>query len=311
MTSSPPDNVLVSLESLLALRFQVGKHLQKTRKKTTAVTAGSYASPIRGRGMDFSEVRLYQPGDDIRSIDWRVTARTGKPHTKLFTEERERPVFFVIDTGPSMQFGTKVAFKSVVAAKLAGILAWSAMSHGDRVGGILFSGKDHEEIKPNSSKRGILKFFNKLVEWNKVNFESTIESSNIAESSDFYDVAVRLKRVARPGSVVYVISDFNNIDHKSELYFSLISKHCELIMINIYDAMEKFSPRSGNYVVTNGQQFEKLSIGDKKFSDAFESEFSKKEHDLKNFCMRSGIRFLSVCTTDDLQQVLSLKLAQN
>jgi len=145
------------------------------------------------------------------------------------------------------------------------------------------------------------------VEWNKAN----LASRNISESSDFYDVAVRLKRVARPGSVVYVISDFNNIDHKSELYFSLIGKHCELIMINIYDAMEKFSPPSGNYMVTNGQRFEKLSIGNKAFSEAFQNEFSKKEDNLKHFCMKSGIRFLSICTSDDLQQILRLKLAQN
>ena len=301
-----PENVLVSLDNLLALRFQAGKKLAKTRKKSTAMTAGNYASPMRGRGMDFSEVRLYQPGDDIRSIDWRVTARTGKAHTKLFTEERERPVFFVTDTGPSMQFGTQVAFKSVVAAKLVGMLAWSAMSHGDRVGGILFSGNDHEEIKPNGSKRGILTFFRKLVEWNK----KSLEARDISQSSDFYDVAVRLKRVARPGSVVYLVSDFNNIDHKSELYFALIAKHCELIMINIYDTLEKTPPPQGNYMMTDGQNFEKLSIGSKDISDALSSEFEKKEHNLKSFCMKNGIRYLSVCTTDDLQQLLRLKLTQ-
>ena len=98
MSTDLPENILASLDSLLALRFQAGNHFLKSRKKTSAVSSGGYASPIRGRGMDFSEVRLYQPGDDIRSIDWRVTARTGKTHTKLFTEERERPVFFVIDT---------------------------------------------------------------------------------------------------------------------------------------------------------------------------------------------------------------------
>jgi uncharacterized protein (DUF58 family) len=254
--------------------------------------------------MDFSEVRLYQPGDDIRSIDWRVTARSGKAHTKLFTEERERPVFFVVDTGPSMQFGTKVAFKSVIAAKLAGMLAWSALAHGDRVGGILFSGKEHEEIKPNSSKRGILTFFRKMVDWNKKN----LEVRDISESSDFYDVAVRLKRVAKPGSVVYVISDFNNIDHQSELYLSLIGKHCELILINVYDVLEKHSPPAGNYLMTNGLRFEKFSIGRDEFADAFRNEFEKKENRLKNFCMKSGIRFLSICTTDDLQQILRLKL---
>lgn len=301
-----PDNILVSLESLIALRFLAGKQSAKLRKKTSAITSGNYASPIRGRGMDFSEVRLYQPGDDIRSIDWRVTARTGKAHTKLFTEERERPVFFVVDTGSSMQFGTKVAFKSVIAAKLAGLLAWSAMSQGDRVGGVLFSGKEHEEIKPKNTKRGLLTFFKKLVDWNQRSLESTTETG----LSNFYDVAVRLKRVARPGSVVYLISDFNQMDEKSEMYFSLIAKHCELIMINVYDPLEKFSPPPGNYMMTDGERFEKLSIGNAKFSQAFETKFHKKEDKIKQFCMKNGIRFLSVCTTDDLQTVIKLKLPQ-
>lgn len=300
-----PDNVLVSLDSLIALRLQASKTTTKSRKKSTAVTAGSIASPIRGRGMDFSEVRAYQPGDDIRSIDWRVTARTGKTHTKLFTEERERPVFFVVDAGSSMQFGTRVAFKSVIAAKLAGLLAWSSMAHGDRVGGILFSGNDHEEIKPKNAKRGILALFKKMVEWNKKNLTMTD-----AEPSHFYDVAVRLKRVARPGSVVYVISDFNQMDEKSQWYFSLIAKHCELIMIKVYDPLEKHSPPPGNYRMTDGQRFEKMSIGSKKFSTDFQNEFEKKENNLNIFCTQHGIRFLSVCTTDDLQQVLAMKLAQ-
>lgn len=305
-TTTIPDNVLINLESLLALRFQAGTKLSKSRKKSTAVTAGNYASPIRGRGMDFSEVRLYQPGDDIRSIDWRVTARTGEAHTKLFTEERERPVFFVTDTGPSMQFGTQVAFKSVIAAKLVGMLAWSALGHGDRVGGILFSGGDHEEIKPNGGKRGILTFFKKLVEWNKKN----LAARDISRASDFYDVAVRLKRVARPGSVVYIVSDFNNIDHKSELYFSMIARHCELIMINIYDALEKHSPPPGNYMMSDGKQFEKLSIANKDFSEALKNEYERKESQLKKFCLKNDIRFLSVCTTDDLDQLLRMKMAR-
>lgn len=301
-----PSNVLVSLESLIALRFLAGKNTIKARKKTSSITAGNYASPIRGRGMDFSEVRLYQPGDDIRSIDWRVTARTGKAHTKLFTEERERPVYFVVDTGASMQFGTRVAFKSVIAAKLAGLLAWSALSHGDRIGGILFSGKEHEEIKPNNTKRGILTFFKKLVEWNQRN----LSSDKLSEVSDFYDVAVRLKRVARPGSVVYLISDFNQIDEKAEMYFSLIAKHCELIMINVFDPLEKHSPPPGNYMLTDGSVFEKLSITNKRVSQEFEQVFSKKEMKLKQFCLQRGIRYLSVCTTDDLQKMIKLNFSQ-
>jgi len=306
MSSGIPENILFSLDSLIALRLQAGKHASKARKKSTAITAGNYASPIRGRGMDFSEVRLYQPGDDIRSIDWRVTARTGKAHTKLFTEERERPVFFVVDTGPSMQFGTKQAFKSVIASKLAGILAWSAKTHGDRVGGILFSGESHEEIKPSGSKQGILTFFKKLVEWN----QNSLNAENVSRSSDFFDVATRLKRVAKPGSVVYIISDFAHVDEKSELYFSMIAKHCELVMIKIFDPLEKQSPPPGNYMMTDGQNFEKLSIGSSLFSNEIHDQFEKSEKALKSFCIRNAIRFFTVCTTDDLQHVLRLQLAQ-
>ncbi|HFE37134.1 MAG TPA: DUF58 domain-containing protein [Gammaproteobacteria bacterium] len=301
-----PDNILISLDSLLALRFRAANNLSKSRKKTSAVIAGNYASPIRGRGMDFSEVRLYQPGDDVRSIDWRVTARTSKAHTKLYTEERERPVLFVVDTGSNMQFGTKVAFKSVIAARLVGSLAWSAMVHGDRVGGIMFSGKDHEEIKPAGSKRGVLKLFRKMLEWNKAN----LENRNAETAGGYVDVAVRIKRVARPGSVVYVFSDFAQIDQKAERYFSSISAHCELIFVNIYDELEKKAPPPGRYLISDGQRFEKLTVANRKFSHALRKEFEKRDHELKSYCIKNGIRLLSVCTTDDLQQVLRVKLAQ-
>ena len=121
-------------------------------------SGGGYVSPYRGRGMEFEEVRAYQPGDDIRNMDWRVTARTGRPHTKLFREERERPVLFLVDLGPSMAFGTRVAFKSVVAARAAALLAWAARDNGDRIGGIVFAGKRHRELRPAARERGMLPF---------------------------------------------------------------------------------------------------------------------------------------------------------
>jgi uncharacterized protein (DUF58 family) len=113
----------------------------------------------KGRGMEFDEVRLYQPGDDVRSIDWKVTARTDKPHTKLFREERERPVFISVDNRPTMQFATRGVFKSVQAAKLAALIAWAAQRHGDRIGGQIFSSQSCYELKPQHGKHGVLRFF--------------------------------------------------------------------------------------------------------------------------------------------------------
>jgi len=121
-----------------------------------------FPHPFGGRGIDFEETRIYQPGDDIRTMDWRVTARTGKPHTKVYREERERPTFFLVDYNPSMFFGSKVAFKSVIAAKTAAILAWAAAREGNRVGGLVFSGNLLRTTPLKASSHGVLPLLKSL-----------------------------------------------------------------------------------------------------------------------------------------------------
>ncbi|MDH3326715.1 MAG: DUF58 domain-containing protein [Gammaproteobacteria bacterium] len=299
-----PDSVVVSMQSLIALRLQAGKSIGSTRKKSTAQRSGNFASPFRGRGMDFSEVRLYQPGDDIRSIDWRVTARTGKTHTKLYTEERERAIYFVVDTGPSMQFGTQVSFKSVVASKVAGLLAWSSMSHGDRVGGIFFSGNKHKEIKPVGGKRGVLTFLKNMVDWSHDSFSKNDESTG----SGFVDVVSRLKRVAKPGSLIFIISDFNVISESARLYLRQISQHCDLALINVYDELEKNAPPAGNYMLSDGSHSGKFVANGKSTHDTILSDFIATEDKLKQFCLKSGIHFFSICSTDDLSGHITLNM---
>lgn len=299
-TQNLPNNVLVSLENLLELRFLASNMFHKTYKRSAAALSGNYASAFRGRGIDFSEVRLYEPGDDIRNMDWRVTARTTKPHVKLFTEERERPVLFVVDCGTSMQFGTRTAFKSVIAARISALLAWSAMSHGDRIGGVLFAGDSHEEIKPAGAKRGILKFLKRLVEWNVANFQSRQPN----ESSQLINVVARLKRVARPGSLVYFISDFSHLDKKSEQHLAQIARHCDVVMINVIDHIEKFPPPPGNYMMTDGFSFGKLSMDNSDMREVFRQEFIQREENLKTFAKKHRIHYFSVATSDDIHKVL-------
>jgi len=299
-----PDSVLVSMQSLISLRLLAGKSINSTRKKSAAQQAGNFASPFRGRGMDFSEVRLYQPGDDIRSIDWPVTARTGKTHTKLYTEERERAIYFVVDTGASMQFGTRVSFKSVVAAKVAGLLAWSSMSHGDRVGGILFSGHKHKELKPIGGKRGVLTFFKSLVDWSQDTFAYQASAPHHQQEktteTGFVDVVSRLKRIAKPGSLVFIISDFDSLGATAKTYLSQISQHCDIALINIYDELEKNAPPSGNYMLSDGYQAGRFVVNGKKTHQVILSDFLASENNLKQFCLKSGIHFFSICSTDDL-----------
>ncbi len=141
------DPVRVSTASLIRLIGPASTLSLKVRF-IRAQQSGAYLSAFKGRGMEFEEARPYQPGDDIRNLDWRVTARTGKPHTKLFREERERPILLWVDYRNTMFFATKGVYKSVIAARAAALLAWSAHHHGDRVGGIIFSEQIHHELKP-------------------------------------------------------------------------------------------------------------------------------------------------------------------
>lgn len=262
--------------------------------------SGNYASSFRGRGIDFSEVRQYEPGDDVRSIDWRVTARTGKPHTKLFIEERERPVIFVVDCGASMQFGTQGAFKAVVAARCMAMLAWSAMRHGDRVGGIIFSGTSHEEIKPVGGKRGILKFFRHLVK----NNEQQLVAEQSSSSANFKDILFRLKRVAKPGSLIYLISDFDGLQQHDANAFVQLASHCDIALIHVYDVIEKSAPPAGQYRVTDGEQVGVINVDNKEFPQMINQQFERQRHNLEQICRQYGMHYFSIATTDNVQQVV-------
>ena len=155
-TGDPPARLHPDLPDLIALRGQARRLDLAPRGLVLATRAGGHLSRFRGRGMEFDESRRYQPGDDPRHMDWRVTARAGAPHVKLFREERERPVWLLVDLGPSMRFGTRVAFKSAVAAQAAALLGWAAVERGDRVGGLIFDETRRLERRPAARSSGLL-----------------------------------------------------------------------------------------------------------------------------------------------------------
>ena len=250
--------------------------------------------------MDFSEVRLYEPGDDVRNIDWRVTARTGKAHTKLFVEERERPVLFCVDCSDSMQFGTQGAFKSVIAARAMALLAWSAVKHGDRVGGLLFAGESHIELKPTGGKRGILKFFNHLITLN----EQQLQKQQFSQAVDFRDTLLRLKRISRPGSLVYLISDFNGLQQQDLNLISQIAKHCDLVLIHVYDVLEKYAPPTGSYRVSDGNKSGILHVDKHHFQEKLSEQFNETISKLERIKRQYGVYSISIASNQDVKQIL-------
>ena len=202
----PLDPVRVTAPGLVALARQAGAIGLDTRRIRSRMT-GEYLSPFRGRGMEFDEARIYQPGDDIRNIDWRVTARTGRVHTKMFREERERPVFLWVDLRTPMFFATRGAYKSVIAARAAGLVAWSAQQRGDRVGGLVFSDSEHHEVRPQRGKPAVLHLINRLA-----GHPAWTDPAATVDPRAGLDAALRMRRLARPGSLVFLISDFRGLD---------------------------------------------------------------------------------------------------
>lgn len=244
--------VTAELAELLA--FQHVARLARYRPEQRANRAGNHLSKRRGRGMDFSEVRNYQAGDEIRHMEWRVTARTGKPHIKLYQEERERPVVIVADFAPSMYFGTRGAFKSVLASRLAAMIAWTAVKQGDWVGGVFFSPKQHNEYIPRARKAGVLTLLSALSDYTKSSPEE------IAGSRSFSHALQRLNRVARPGSILVIISDFYQCDAECFRLLARLRAHNDILAYHICDPLELTPPKPQQYAISNGHEERLLDL---------------------------------------------------
>ena len=285
--------VSASLKTLIDLAKPASRlDLQHSRNR--ALQSGGYVSRFKGRGMEFDETRLYQPGDDIRTIDWRVTARTGKPHTKVFREERERPVFISVDDRLTMRFATRGVFKSVLAAKLAGLLAWAAEYHGDRIGGQLFSEQECRELKPQNGRHAVLRFLNALVESHKPT----------GQAFTLDQVLARLNQHARPGSLVYIISDFRGINDQAETHIAKLSRHCEVVLIFIYDPLESHLPVKGRYRFTDEIRDVVMDTGDQKRLSAYHQRFAERLQRLELLSKKRGLAFIQCSTMEDPLQCL-------
>ncbi len=240
------NGVEVDLQTLIGLRQEARRLDIAPRGKVLATRSGGHLSRFRGRGVEFDESRVYQPGDDPRNMDWRVTARSGQPHVKVFREERERPVWLLVDVGESMRFGTRVAFKSVIAAQAAALLAWAAADKGDRVGGLVFDETRHFERRPVARTRGLLPLLKALS-------EAPIPGEDGGHSS-VSSAADHLTHLVRPGSLVFLLSDFAGIHADDGAWLARLARGSEVVMVHIFDAIDVEIPPAGLYPVSDGNQ---------------------------------------------------------
>jgi len=292
----------VELEQLIKLRHLAANIELFPANPSRSYLSGGYRSAIRGRGMDFEEVRLYQPGDDIRSIDWRVTARTAKAHTKIFREEKDRPVILAIDQSSSLFFGSRVTYKSVMVAQLASLLAWAGLQQNDKVGGIIFNNQSHQEIKPLRNKHAVLKLLEAVTQFNHALFDQctqTPEATTHQQVLSFPDMLEKLRHIAKPGSAVFLISDFMHYDTNAERILHLIKRHTDVYALIVADTLEKNLPAEGNFSVTDGLKKLRFSSHDKKLHLQYTNTFDQRLDQLQIRFKKLRIPHRVVWTHDD------------
>ncbi len=298
-TDSP---VRVSIGDLIRLR-SAGETLRIAAPRVRVLAAGGHLSPYKGRGVEFDESRPYQPGDDLRTIDWRVTARTGKPHTKVFREERNRPVILWVDLRRPMMFATRGAYKGVLAAEAAALIAWSAIAHGDRLGGLVFSDTEHHELRPRLGRRAALRLFQLICDsrgWTGAD-EAT------GEVTDTDRALLRLTRVARPGSLIFLLSDFRNLGVDSERHLRQLASHCDLVLLNIFDPFEVELPPAGRYRIQMGARSVAIETGNMKTRTEYRQAFEARHQRIHGLRRLGGVTVLDCQTTDEPRTVLSKK----
>ena len=259
--------------------------------------SGMRVSRFRGRGMEYSESRIYLPGDDIRSIDWRVTARTGRPHTKLFHEERDRPVLFVVDLGDHMRFGTRRAFKSVVAAEAASLLAWAAAENGDRVGGLVLAGGLAAESRIRGGRRGALGLFRALA-------GAGGEAGAPVGAGGLEDALARALRVARPGTLVVAISDFSGLRDPAQRHLIRLREHNDLLCVWVHDRLEAVPPPPARYPIGDGRRTATLDTRAAEVVRAVARRFEDIETRITTACERTGAMLVRIRCGDDVRRAL-------
>jgi|TARA_B110000240_G_scaffold57839_1_gene65861 uncharacterized protein (DUF58 family) len=288
---------IADVTDMLRLRYGARELTGFPKIQARQMLAGGHKSRFRGRGMDFDQVRLYQPGDDVRTIDWRVTARTQTPHTKIFSEERERPILVITDLRGPMFFGSQ-QLKSIIACEISAALAWAGLSANDRAGGLIFGQQEQVDVKARRSHHAVLQFVHALQEYS---------AKLLTPHSDRYSLSQMLeesRRFAATGSSIFIVSDFNDLDDDCERHVFELARHGNLNFCHVYDEIEAILPDPSVYAVSDGEHQTMLDTGNKDLRDRFEIAFADRRHRLRKLSEKFSAGLLSFSTADNVMSVL-------
>ena len=297
-TATSENPAVASLAQMIKLRYGARELTGFPKIQARQMLAGGHKSRFRGRGMDFDQVRIYQPGDDVRSIDWRVTARTQVPHTKIFSEERERPILVISDLRGPMFFGSQ-RLKSVVTCEISAALAWAGLAANDRAGGLVFGPQQQVDIKSRRSHHAVLQFIHALHEYSSQLLEPQPDRYSLG------DILEESRRFILPGSTVFIVSDFHDLGSSCERHLFELARHGNLNFCHVYDNIETELPPPSLYAVTDGQQRTMLDSSNKQLRQQFVDAFSQRSQHLRKLSEQLSAGLLPFNSADNVMSVLA------
>ncbi len=309
-----PAQVYVTLDALQRLRHRARGFSFLPRQPVHSILTGRHASRLRGRGLNFEELRRYVEGDDIRTIDWPATARLGSPHVRVYTEERDRSVLLLVDQRLSMFFGSRKAMKSVVAAEVAALSAWRVTSLGDRVGAIVFSEGEVVEIRPQARSGAVPRILEAVVRQNRaLRADGGTNGGPLADPRLFNDALRRAARLIPHDGLLCLITDAFGADDETIRLVTRIATHNDVLTVFIHDPLEAALPDIGRVVVADGARQIEADLSSRDLRHRFAADFAERRARITGFSRDHAIPVLPIGTdrdvVDQLRDLLGRRIA--
>jgi len=288
--------VYAKLDDLIRVRFKARDFSFMPRQPVTSILSGRYASRLRGRGLNFEEIRRYLPGDDVRTMDWRVTARTRQPHVRVYTEEKDRSVLLLVDQRINMFFGSRDRMKSVTAAELAALGAWRALDVGDRVGAVVFNDTEVTDIRPQRSQQAVMSILGTVVQMN----QRLRVGTDIEPNPGMLNAALRKAvRLAPHDVLVVIISDFFGVDAETERLSASLAAHNDVLGLLVHDPL-RLNPQGHSISVSDGKLQMQMDLANKKVRAKLAEDYRLEQERITHFLKKLSAPLLLVSNEGDV-----------
>jgi uncharacterized protein (DUF58 family) len=296
VAADKPSGVYTNLDDLIRIQFKARNFSFLPKQPVTSILAGRYASRLRGRGLNFEEIRRYLPGDDIRTMDWKVTARTRSPHVRVYTEEKDRAVLLIVDQRINMFFGTRDKLKSVTAAELAALGAWRAIDVGDRIGAVVFNDTELVDIRPQRSQKTVMSILGTIVQMNHELHAETRVEPNAGMLNRALEKALQL---VPHDALIVMISDYFGVDEQTERLTARMAEHNDVLALLVHDPI-RLQPAEQKLTVSDGSLQVEIDFADKRVREKVAENYREEQLHIKHFLNKLAAPMLMVSNQGDV-----------